>query len=93
VWNHRTEYHVGTLIQHVSPDSAAALAYQAKLAGQGIEGQGALAAMGRVIYDQASTLGANDVFFLLFILYVAMIPFIWLARPPFGAAGTGGGGH
>lgn len=93
IWNHRTEHHVGNLIGHVSPDSAAVVAYQAKLAGQGVEGTGAFAAMGRVIYDQASTLGANDVFFLLFILYVAMIPFIWLAKPPFGAAGTGGGGH
>jgi len=93
LWNHRTEHHIGTLIQHVSPESAATAAYQARLAAQGIEGTGAFAAMGQVIYNQASTLGANDVFFLLFMLYVLMIPFIWLAKPPFGAAGTGGGGH
>jgi hypothetical protein len=33
------------------------------------------------------------VFLLLFVLYIAMIPFIWLSRPPFGAAGAGAGGH
>ena len=93
LWNDRTEYHAGTLIQHVSPDSAATAAYQGQLAAQGIDGTMSFGAMAQVVYNQASTMGANDVFFLLFILYLAMIPFIWLARPPFGAAGMGGGGH
>lgn len=93
MWNHRTEYHTGALIQNVTPDSAAAVAYQGQLAAQGIDGTSALAYMAHVVANQASTLGANDVFYMLFVLYLVMIPFLWLARPPFGAAGTGGGGH
>ena len=93
VWNDRTEHHIGNLMQHVSPDAPATAAYQAQLAAQGIQGTPALGAIDRVLASQASTLGANDIFFMLCLLYLLMIPFLWLARPPFGAAGTGGGGH
>jgi DHA2 family multidrug resistance protein len=93
LWSDRTEYHHGQLIQTVAANAPNTLAYQAQLGQLGIEGVPAQAVMERVIGSQASTLGANDVFMLLFVLYIAMIPFIWLARPPFGAAGTRAGGH
>ncbi len=35
-------------------------------------------------------MGANDVFRLLAMLFVVLIPFVWLAKPPFRAVGTGG---
>ena len=35
--------------------------------------------------DQASTLGVNDVFNMLGLLYLILIPFVWFAKPPFGA--------
>ena len=93
VWNDRTEFHQGNLMAHVSQDSPATAAYQAQLASQGVEGTSSLAWIGHEIANQASTMGANDVFYMLFVLYLTMIPFLWLARPPFGAAGTASGGH
>jgi DHA2 family multidrug resistance protein len=43
-----------------------------------------------MINTQAMTLGANDVFHALALLFLALIPVVWLARPPFRAIGTGG---
>ncbi|MFM1886847.1 MAG: hypothetical protein RL026_2004 [Pseudomonadota bacterium] len=93
LWSERTEYHHGTLAQSVTPDSLAAAGYQAQLAAQGLDGTAGLAATQQVIGLQASTLGANDVFVMLGLMALAAIPLVWLARPPFGAAGVPGGGH
>ncbi|MEY4762033.1 MAG: hypothetical protein RLZZ200_1889, partial [Pseudomonadota bacterium] len=68
LWNDRSEFHAGTLMQHVSPDAPAAAAYQSQLAAQGIDGTASLAAMAHQVYSQASTMGANDVFYMLAIL-------------------------
>jgi DHA2 family multidrug resistance protein len=89
VWNDRSEYHYATLVEHVAIDAPAWIDYQAQLAQQGITGTSALATTANMISGQATTLGANDVFFGLAFLFVALVPFVWLAKPPFRAAGTG----
>lgn len=89
-WNDRSEHHYAQLTQHVSPDSLAWIDYQARLAQQGITGDAAYAATSRMINTQAMTMGANDIFFLLAILFLALVPLVWLAKPPFRAVGTGG---
>ena len=33
-------------------------------------------------------MGSNDLFLMLAVLYLCLIPLVWFARPPFGAAGT-----
>ena len=33
--------------------------------------------------------GANDIFLMFALLFVVMIPIVWLAKPPFRAVGTG----
>jgi MFS transporter, DHA2 family, multidrug resistance protein len=35
-------------------------------------------------------MGANDIFLGLAVLFVVLIPLVWLAKPPFRAVGTGG---
>ena len=93
MWNDRSDYHHGVLIEHITPDSVATAAYQGQLAGQGFSEGLSFAYIERVIGIQATTMGANDVFLMLSVLYLMLIPFVWLARPPFGAAGGGGGRH
>jgi DHA2 family multidrug resistance protein len=56
----------------------------------GIHGQAAYATTAQVINNQALTLGANDIFLMLAALFVVLVPFVWLAKPPFRAVGTGG---
>jgi DHA2 family multidrug resistance protein len=90
VWTNRSEYHYATLTEHITPDSAAWASYQAQMAQAGITGDAALASTARLLNTQAQTLGANDIFLLMAVLFVLLIPFVWLARPPFRAVGTGG---
>jgi DHA2 family multidrug resistance protein len=90
VWNNRTEQHYATLTEHITPDSPAWAAYQAQMAQAGITGDAAMASTAQVLNNQALTLGANDIFLMITVLFIALIPMVWLARPPFRAVGTGG---
>jgi DHA2 family multidrug resistance protein len=89
-WNDRAEYHYATLTEHITPDSPAWAAYQGQLAQAGITGDAAMASTAQVINGQALTMGANDIFLGMAVLFVVLIPMVWLARPPFRAVGTGG---
>jgi DHA2 family multidrug resistance protein len=94
LWSDRSEHHHGNLVQHVSPDSPGWVAYQQKLDELGLHGAQALAYVERLIGIQANTLGANDLFNLLGVLFLFLIPLVWAAKPPFGAVGgSGAGGH
>jgi DHA2 family multidrug resistance protein len=89
-WSDRTEHHYATMTEHITPDSPAWDAYQAQLAALGVHGDAALAATAQVINTQALTMGANDIFRMLAVLFVMLVPMVWLAKPPFRAVGTGG---
>ncbi len=90
LWNTRSDYHHAVLTEHIRPDSAAWTALQSQLSQHGITGPAALEYADRVISQQAMTLGVNDVFYVLAVAFVLLIPFVWYARPPFGAPGTSG---
>jgi DHA2 family multidrug resistance protein len=90
LWNNRSEYHYATLTEHITPDSPAWAAYQAQLAQAGITGNAAMASTAQVVNGQALTMGANDIFYGIAMLFIILIPLVWLARPPFRAVGTGG---
>jgi len=93
LWNRRTDYHHAVLTEHVRADSPAWNAFQSQLAQQGVGAPASYGYTDHLITQQAMTLGVNDVFSLLALLFLVLIPFVWLARPPFGAPGTGGGAH
>ncbi|CAD6529333.1 DHA2 family efflux MFS transporter permease subunit [Paraburkholderia sabiae] len=42
---------------------------------------------------QASMLGLNDVFWLSAVIFIVIVPLIWLTRPTRGASAPGAGGH
>jgi DHA2 family multidrug resistance protein len=89
LWNRRTDYHHAVLTEHIRNSAGAWGDYQTKLADHGVAGTGAFEYVERVITSQAQTLGINDVFNALGCLFLVLIPFVWLARPPFGARGAG----
>jgi MFS transporter, DHA2 family, multidrug resistance protein len=89
-WSDRTEHHYATLTEHITADSPAWDAYQAQLHALGVHGDAALATTAQVLNTQALTMGANDVFRILAVLFVVLVPLVWLAKPPFRAVGTGG---
>jgi DHA2 family multidrug resistance protein len=85
VWNRRSDYHHAVLTEHIRDSAVAWTKYQAQLGAHGITGRGASEFVNGVISSQASTLGVNDVFNMLGLVYLLLIPIIWFAKPPFGA--------
>jgi MFS transporter, DHA2 family, multidrug resistance protein len=85
VWNRRSDYHHAVLTEHIRNSSNAWTQYQAQLTAHGITGAHASEYVNFVISSQASTLGVNDVFHMLGLMYLLLIPLIWFAKPPFGA--------
>jgi MFS transporter, DHA2 family, multidrug resistance protein len=88
IWNRRSDYHHAVLTEHINNASHSWAQYQAQLHSHGISGVGASEYVNQVISNQASTLGVNDVFNVLGLIYLVLIPLIWLAKPPFGARAT-----
>ena len=92
LWQHRGEAHHASLTEYVNPASPAAVAYMDKLQAVNLHGQAQLSVLDQVVNREALTLAVNDVFWLCGILFLALIPILWLAKPPFGNAG-GAAGH
>jgi DHA2 family multidrug resistance protein len=88
IWNRRTDYHHAVLTEHIRNSAGAWTQYQADLSAHGIAGKGAFQFVDQVITSQAMTLGVNDVFHVLGWMYLLLIPFLWLAKPPFTARGA-----
>jgi MFS transporter, DHA2 family, multidrug resistance protein len=84
IWNRRTDYHYAVLTEHIRNSAGAWTQYQAQLESQGVSGVNAFEFVGRLIFNQASTLGVNDVFAVFGVMYLFLIPLVWFAKPPFG---------
>jgi DHA2 family multidrug resistance protein len=97
MWERRAALHHTQLAEAVNQASPAAMAVVSKLQSQGLGLDQAYAVINRMIDQQAAMLGANDLFRVSAILYILLIPVIWLARPvraPAAAgAAAGGGAH
>ena len=92
IWQHRGDFHHAILTESVSPSHPAATHYLQGLAQGGLSGMRGLGVVDQVLTREALTLAVNDVFWLCAVLFVALIPMIWFAKPPFGSAG-GAAGH
>jgi len=91
LWQHRTEFHHAALTENITPASSPATGFLNQLQAAGLSGQRSLAMVDQLISREAATLAVNDVFWTCSIVFVLMIPLLWLAKPPFGSAG--GPGH
>ena len=93
-WSERGAVHHAHLTERVSALDPTAMQAVAQYGGGDMQ-RGA-AVLERMISNQAAQLGFNEIFHLLGIIFLCVILFVWLARPPFGAK-TGGaaaaGGH
>lgn len=93
-WSERGAVHHAHLTERIStldPDAMQAVAQY----GGGDLQRGA-AVLEKMISNQAAQLGFNEIFHLLGIIFLGVILFAWLAKPPFGAKMGGapaGGGH
>ncbi len=92
-WTARGAIHHAQMTEHVSALDPATLKQVAAFGGGSLQrGAGVVDLM---ISNQAAQISFNEIFHLLGILFLVVIAFVWLARPPFHAKGSGppSGGH
>lgn len=92
LWQHRGEFHHAVLTESVNPASTGATNFLQQLSQMGATGKTGLALVDQLVTREALTLAVNDVFWVCAVLFLALIPLLWLAKPPFGSAG-GAVGH
>jgi len=95
-WNDRTIFHHARLAEQTSVENPAftgAIAHLQATLGGGIPK--ATAFYANALNAQATMLGLNDIFWISAVIFVVIIPLIWVTRPvKGGAAGAAGaGGH
>jgi len=95
-WNDRTILHHSQLVEQASvhnPTFVDAIgSVQSTLGGSPAQ---ALAFFERSLTSQAAMLGLNDIFWLSAVIFIAIVPLIWLTKPGkgAGAGAAGAGGH
>lgn len=86
VWQDRAAIHHAQLAESISSSNTVAMQTLEGLSQLGMSPQQALAQVNRLIDQQAYMLAANDVFFASALIFMALIPFVWLSRPKLGGA-------
>ncbi len=92
LWTHRADYHHAALTEHITPAAAPATQFVQGLEHGGFSLHQAYGVIDQLITRESLTLAVNDVYIVCAWLFLAMIPLLWFARPPFGNTG-GAVGH
>ncbi|QNK00814.1 DHA2 family efflux MFS transporter permease subunit [Dyella telluris] len=87
LWQHRGILHHANLTENVTAASAPTNQILTQLTHGGGSQQQALGIVDQMVNKEALTLAVNDIFLLCAVLFIVLIPVIWLAKPPFGSAG------
>ena len=97
IWQDRAAVHHAQLAEYINRGSVAANATLNNFANSGMDSAQALSQINRMIDQQAFTLAANDVFFGSSVIFILLIPMVWLSRPKkhagAGAADAAAGAH
>jgi len=88
LWGRRAAEHHAQMTEHISV-YIPGITEQLTELGQGDPTRGAALLDAGVISHQASQMGFNDIFYLLGWVFLAIIGFLWLAKPPFGGKAAG----
>jgi DHA2 family multidrug resistance protein len=88
VWDNRATVHHAQLAESINLGNPAATAAISNLGNSGLSSAQVLGQLNRMIDQQAFMLASNDVFYASAVLFVFLIPLIWLARPQMGGGGA-----
>jgi MFS transporter, DHA2 family, multidrug resistance protein len=88
IWQDRAALHHAQLTEYVNPGSPAANGALSGLASAGLTPDQILATLNRLVDQQAYMLAANDVFYASAIIFVCLIPLVFLAKNAKGGAGS-----
>ena len=96
VWENRASMHHAHLSDAVNSGSAAANSALAGMAGAGLSPEQALGTINNLVNQQAYMLAASDVFYASALIFLALIPLVFLARnirSGLGGADAAAGAH
>ncbi|MBP7566207.1 MAG: DHA2 family efflux MFS transporter permease subunit [Burkholderiaceae bacterium] len=96
VWESRAAMYHSQLAESVNLGNTAATGALQGLGSAGLIQEQALAQINRLVDQQAFMLAANDIFLVSAVIFVLMVPLVWLARPVkagAGAADAAAGAH
>ncbi len=88
VWDNRASLHHAQLVESVSQGNAAATTAITGLGNSGLNPQQVLGQLNGIVTQQAYMLATADVFYASAVLFVLLVPLVWLARPEKGGAGA-----
>lgn len=81
-WNNRTIFHHAQLTDQANGYNPTFATFMSQLHDNGILEPGAQhLVFNRLVNIQAETLGIDDIFWISSIIFIALIPFIWLTKP------------
>lgn len=89
VWQDRAAMHHAQLAESVEKGNFAATQVLAGLGSAGLSPEQSLAQINRLVDQQAYMLAANDVFYASALMFLLLIPFVWMSRPLNGGPGAG----
>jgi DHA2 family multidrug resistance protein len=81
VWQDRTAMHHAQLAELVNRGSSASNSALAGFNASGMSAEQALSQINRMVDQQAAMLAVNDVFYASALIFITLIPLVWLARP------------
>jgi DHA2 family multidrug resistance protein len=96
VWENRAALHHSQLAEAVNPGSPAAQSTLSGLTAGGLSPEQALGMVNRMVDQQSFMLAANDIFYISAMLFLCLIPLVWLSHPlraPAGGADAAAGAH
>jgi DHA2 family multidrug resistance protein len=88
LWENRAAMHHAHLAEAVNNGSQAARSTLAGLQAAGMSPAQALAQINRLVDQQSFMLAANDLFYVSAVIFVVLIPLIWLTHPKHGTGGA-----
>ena len=91
LWESRAALHHSQLAESINLGNSAAQSALQGLQASGLTAEQALAQVNRLIDQQAFMLAANDIFWLSALLFLGLIPLVWLTHAP-QRQGVGAGG-
>ena len=86
LWQHGSRLHHAVLAEHISPNQPATTQFIGHLGHSGLSHMQILGLINQLIVRESFTLSVNHLFFGFSVLFVLLIPLLWLSRPPFGGA-------
>ncbi|RZJ00899.1 MAG: DHA2 family efflux MFS transporter permease subunit, partial [Haliea sp.] len=81
IWQDRAAMHHAQLSEHVNQGSVAANSALSGMAGAGLTPEQALGTINRLADQQAYMLAANDVFYASALIFLLLIPLVYLTKP------------